>query len=70
MDEHQEPSVFCENPTIGDLFLFYLSGNVSAAEQHRIEEHIRACAECKHEFRFFSTLRTVLNSRSIQLPSR
>jgi hypothetical protein len=52
----QEP-LKCDQPELGGLFPFYVSGNATPNECRKIEEHIARCTECQEELRFFLTLR-------------
>jgi anti-sigma factor RsiW len=57
MKKEQEMEQFCcLGPEIGDLFIFYISGNVTQDERRRIEEHLTMCSECREEVRFFREL--------------
>ena len=54
----------CKEPDLGELFISYLAGHVTADERARIESHLPHCQECQEELRFFETLKEVHKERS------
>lgn len=47
----------CTEPKLGDLFAFYINGNVTEQQRETIEKHLAVCLECREELRFFLTVR-------------
>jgi len=43
----------CAKPNLGNLFAFYINGNVTEQQREAIENHLAVCAECREELRFF-----------------
>ena len=50
----------CTDPQIGDVFLLYLSGQLSEAERQLVETHLQTCTECRAELEFFAAGRQAL----------
>ena len=42
-------TIACQQPELGELFPFYLNGEVTADEAKRIEGHLARCPECQKE---------------------
>ena len=64
MKQHDE-RITCTDPELGDLFISYLSGRVSADERRRIESHLPQCEECREELRFFEVLKKLQKEKSL-----
>jgi anti-sigma factor RsiW len=58
-----EPMITCTNPELGDLFILYLNGDVTAEERRQIEEHLPHCLECQEELRFFQAAQKIEKER-------
>ena len=41
--------IACQEPALGDLFPFFLNGEVTDEEAKRIEQHLTTCRECQKE---------------------
>lgn len=58
MKRNQEHRLLrCEQPDLGDLFLFYVNGSATPDQCRQIEEHVSQCQACQEELEFFLTLR-------------
>jgi len=49
----------CTEPDVGDLFAFYINGNVTEDQRETIEKHLAVCPECREELRFYLATQTV-----------
>jgi hypothetical protein len=47
--EQAAETVSCEEPALGDLFPFFLNGEVTPEEAKRIEKHLTVCGVCQKE---------------------
>lgn len=47
----------CKEPTVGDMFLRYLNGDVMPEERQRVETHVSGCEICQGEMKFFENMR-------------
>ena len=54
----------CTQPELGELFISYLGGHVTADERGRVESHLLECTECQEELRFFKILKEVQKEKS------
>jgi anti-sigma factor RsiW len=72
MVDHKAPVLqhSCSEPDIGNLFPFYLSGNVTPEQRRRVDQHISECRECREELRFFATVRSMRIPKRIVSPTR
>lgn len=58
----------CQRPEIGDLFPFYVNGNVTPDQRRDLEDHVSHCSECQEELRFFLALQDALDEGSPHAP--
>lgn len=56
MKEKGANQMACQQPEIGDLFPFYLNGDVTPEDAKKIKEHLAQCDACKKELLFWATL--------------
>ena len=64
-EKQDQASLKCQEPALGDLFPFYLNGDVTPEERRKIEEHLSQCDECQEELEFFLALQRDRKARVV-----
>lgn len=55
----------CIHNELRDLVMFYLNGDVTTNQRRKLEQHLRLCAECQDELRFFLAAKHVERERTM-----